>query len=73
MFPLMFGILLMQLNCHAIMEWMGLTFLHFLHCAPRKTPPHFVVEAMKLIVLSVLTHTLMGTNWLIWHNRCHMC
>ena len=36
-----------------MMEWMRLTFVH---CAPECTPPHFVVNAMKMIVLCVLTH-----------------
>ena len=35
-----------------------------MHCAVRSTPHihHFVVNVMNVIVLSVLTHTLVGTK-----------
>ena len=44
------------------MEQMRLTFLH---CVPRCTPPHFVVNVMKMMVLSVLIHTLVGAKLFI--------
>ena len=47
--------------------------LTFVHCAARSTPPHFVVNVVKIIVLSVLTHTVAGTKLFIWHSICHMC
>ena len=54
----MFKILLMQATqLPHKMEWMRLTFVH---CAPRSTPPPFVVNVMKTILLSVLTHTSCG-------------
>ena len=58
-FPLMFGIPLMQATQlpHKMME--------SVHCAPRSTPPHFGVNVMTIIVLSVLTHTLVVTKLFI--------
>ena len=59
-FPVMFGIPLVQ-STHLpgnMMEWMRLAFVH---SAPRSTPPHFVVNVIRSIVLSVLTHTIVET------------
>ena len=53
-----------------MIEGMG---LRFVHSAARSKPPHFVVSVMKIIVLSVLTHTLVGTKLFIRHKACHMC
>ena len=64
-FPLIFGKLLMlanQLPCK-MMEGMR---LRFVHCAATSTSPHFVVNAMKIIVLSVLTLTV-GTKFFVSH------
>ena len=72
MFALMFGIILMQatpLPCK-MMEGVRLTFLP---CGPRSTPPHFVGIIMKVIVLSVLAHTLVGTKLIMPRNTCHKC
>ena len=68
MLPLMFAILLMQATQppRKMMEWMRLAL-----CSQKQ--PHFVVNTMKSIVLSVLTHTLVGAKLFIWHNTCHMC
>ena len=33
-----------------------------MHCAPGRTPPHFVVNVMQIIVLSLLTYTLVRTK-----------
>ena len=65
-FPLTFGILLMQAIQlpRKMMEWMRLTFVH---CAPNRTLPYFVVSK-KNVVLSVLTHTFVhmcGKNCLL--------
>ena len=46
-----------------MMEGMRLTFVH---CDIRRsTQPHFVANVMKIIVQSVLTHKLVGTQLLI--------
>ena len=42
-------------------------------CALGSIPPNIVVNAMSTVVLTVLTHTLMGTRLFIRHNTCHMC
>ena len=66
-FFLMFGILWMHATQlpRKMMEWMRLTVVH---CAPRSTPLHFVVNAMKKnIVLSVLTHRHVGAKLFVWH------
>ena len=69
-FPLMFETLLMQatLPPHKMVQRMR---LRFVHCAARSTH-HFVVNLMKIIVLSVLTHKCVGTKLFIWRNTCHM-
>ena len=56
-FPLMFGKVLTQATQlpRKMMEWMRLMFVH---CASRSTPAHFVGNTVKIILLSVLTHTL---------------
>ena len=71
-FPGMFGTVLMQatqLPCK-MMEWMRLAFVH---CAAKSIPSHFVVNVVKITVLSVLTHTLVGAKLFLWYNACHMC
>ena len=37
----------------------------FAHCAARSTPLHFMVNVWGTMVLSVLTHTLVGTKLLL--------
>ena len=48
---------------HKMMEWMRLTFVH---CAPRSTPPHFVMNVIKINVLCVLTHVLKKWKSQLW-------
>ena len=48
-----------------MMEWMRLMFVH---CAPKSAPPHFVVNVIKSLVLSVMTHILVGSKLFMWHN-----
>ena len=63
-FPVMFGRLLMQETplLHKMTEGMR---LRFVHCAARSTPPWFVANVMKILVQHILTHTLVGQNWLV--------
>ena len=53
-----------------MMEWMALTLVH---CASTSKPPHIGVNGMKITVLSVLTHTFVGTKLFILHTTCHVC
>ena len=41
-----------------VMEVMAPKRLMFVHCAPKSTPPHFVANVMKIIVMCVLTYAL---------------
>ena len=71
-FPIMCGRLLVQasqLPC----KMMEGTMLRFVHCAARSTSPHFVVNVMKIIAQSVLTHKLVGTKLFIRHNTRQVC
>ena len=61
-FPLMFGQQLMQSMR-----------LRFVNCTFRSTPPHLVVNVIKIMVQSALMHTLVGTKLFIRHNTCHIC
>ena len=43
-------------------------------CCPRKHTTTLCGEcSAKIIVLSVLTHTFVGTKLFVWHNICRMC
>ena len=53
-----------------MMELMRLTSVQ---CAAGRTLPRFVVIVMGTVVLSVLTHTFVGTHLCVWHRTCHMC
>ena len=37
------------------------------------TPPHFVVNVHKIIVLKVLTHTIVGAGLFMKHNTHCIC
>ena len=54
---------------HKMMEWMRLAFVH---CAPTSTPPHFVVNVMKITV-GVLIYVLKKWKSQLWsHAVCSM-
>ena len=72
MFRLMIGTLLMQAT-HLPCKLMVGMCLRFAHCAARNTPPHFVVNVMKLNAQSVFIHTIMRMNLMVRHNTCHFC
>ena len=47
--------------------------LGFVHSAARSTPPYFVVNVMKIIVQSLLSHKLVGTRQFSMHKKYHSC